>query len=81
MIRSIVVKTLLISPGLIVYLAHIGSFVPADSAVIGIVSHIFTRMQSTECIAAHMSAFLIDLRQVITSIVSSIVLVILVVLY
>nr|XP_037866807.1 mutS protein homolog 5-like [Bombyx mori] len=49
--------------GLIVYLAHIGSFVPADSAVIGIVSHIFTRMQSTECIAAHMSAFLIDLRQ------------------
>ncbi|XP_038207817.1 mutS protein homolog 5-like [Zerene cesonia] len=49
--------------GLIVYLAHIGSFVPAESATIGIVSNIFTRIQSTECIAAHMSAFLIDLRQ------------------
>ncbi|XP_049875812.1 mutS protein homolog 5-like isoform X2 [Pectinophora gossypiella] len=49
--------------GLIVYLTHIGSFVPAESATIGIVSHIYTRIQSTECIAAHMSAFLIDLRQ------------------
>ncbi|KAJ2940748.1 hypothetical protein O0L34_g14859 [Tuta absoluta] len=49
--------------GLIVYLAQIGSFVPAESATIGIVSHIYTRIQSTECIAAHMSAFLIDLRQ------------------
>lgn len=50
--------------GLIVYLAHIGSFVPAESATIGIVRHIHTRIQSTECVAAHMSAFLIDLRQV-----------------
>ncbi|XP_045777842.1 mutS protein homolog 5-like isoform X2 [Maniola jurtina] len=49
--------------GLIVYLAHIGSFVPAESATIGIVEHIYSRIQSTECIAAHMSAFLIDLRQ------------------
>ncbi|CAG4950674.1 unnamed protein product [Parnassius apollo] len=49
--------------GLIVYLAHIGSFVPAESAEIGIVSHIYSRIQSTECVAAHMSAFLIDLRQ------------------
>ncbi|CAB3239487.1 unnamed protein product [Arctia plantaginis] len=49
--------------GLIVYLAHIGSFVPAESATIGIVRHIHTRIQSTECVAAHMSAFLIDLRQ------------------
>ncbi|XP_039755100.1 mutS protein homolog 5-like [Pararge aegeria] len=49
--------------GLIVYLAHIGSFVPAESATIGIVSHIYSRIQSTECVAAHMSAFLIDLRQ------------------
>ncbi|KAL0851620.1 hypothetical protein ABMA28_007398 [Loxostege sticticalis] len=49
--------------GLIVYLAHIGSFVPAESATIGVVAHIYTRIQSTECVAAHMSAFLIDLRQ------------------
>lgn len=51
-------------PGLIVYLAHIGSFVPAERATIGTVSHMYTRIQSTECVAAHMSAFLIDLRQV-----------------
>ncbi|XP_013175737.1 PREDICTED: DNA mismatch repair protein MutS-like, partial [Papilio xuthus] len=50
--------------GLIVYLAHIGSFVPAAAAEIGLLSHIFSRIKSTECVAAHMSAFLIDLRQV-----------------
>ncbi|CAG9580899.1 unnamed protein product [Danaus chrysippus] len=49
--------------GLIVYLAHIGSFVPAESATVGIVTHIFSRIQCTESIATHMSAFLIDLRQ------------------
>ncbi|XP_063827545.1 mutS protein homolog 5-like [Ostrinia nubilalis] len=49
--------------GLIVYLAHIGSFVPAERATIGVVAHIYSRIQSTECVAAHMSAFLIDLRQ------------------
>ncbi|XP_050362075.1 mutS protein homolog 5-like [Nymphalis io] len=49
--------------GLIVYLAHIGSFVPAEAATVGVVSHIYSRIQSTECVAAHMSAFLIDLRQ------------------
>ncbi|XP_072937446.1 mutS protein homolog 5-like [Epargyreus clarus] len=49
--------------GLIVYLAHIGSFVPADSATIGIITDIYSRIHSTECVAAHMSAFLIDLRQ------------------
>ncbi|KAJ8736698.1 hypothetical protein PYW08_007354 [Mythimna loreyi] len=49
--------------GLIVYLAHIGSFVPAEAATVGVVRHIHTRIQSTECVAAHMSAFLIDLRQ------------------
>ncbi|KAJ0182825.1 hypothetical protein K1T71_002194 [Dendrolimus kikuchii] len=49
--------------GLIVYLAHIGSFVPAESATIGIIRSIHTRIHSIECVAAHMSAFLIDLRQ------------------
>ncbi|OWR53444.1 hypothetical protein KGM_210623 [Danaus plexippus plexippus] len=51
--------------GLIVYLAHIGSFVPAESATVGIVTHIFSRIQCTESIATHMSAFLIDLRQLL----------------
>ncbi|KAF9803395.1 hypothetical protein SFRURICE_007241 [Spodoptera frugiperda] len=49
--------------GLIVYLAHVGSFVPAESAAVGVLRHIHTRIHTTECVAAHMSAFLIDLRQ------------------
>nr|XP_049692368.1 mutS protein homolog 5-like [Helicoverpa armigera] len=49
--------------GLIVYLAHIGSFVPAAAATIGLLRHVRTRVHSTECVANHMSAFLIDLRQ------------------
>lgn len=53
-----------VRPGLIVYLAHIGSFVPAEAATIGIVRHLHTRIQSSECVASHMSAFLIDLKQV-----------------
>ncbi|GBP76899.1 MutS protein homolog 5 [Eumeta japonica] len=48
---------------LICYLAHIGSFVPAESAVLSPLARVRTRVQSTECVAAHMSAFLIDLRQ------------------
>ncbi|KOB66004.1 hypothetical protein OBRU01_19033, partial [Operophtera brumata] len=35
--------------GLIVYLAHIGSFVPAESATVGVISHIHSRIQSAEC--------------------------------
>lgn len=49
------------------YLAHIGSFVPAAAAHVGLLRHIFSRIKSTECVAAHMSAFLIDLRQVRSS--------------
>ncbi|XP_063616239.1 mutS protein homolog 5-like [Cydia splendana] len=49
--------------GLIVYLAHIGSFVPARTATIGIIRHIRSRLQTAECVATHMSAFLIDLKQ------------------
>ncbi|XP_041975734.1 mutS protein homolog 5-like [Aricia agestis] len=49
--------------GLIVYLAHIGSFVPAERATIGLVSSIHSRIHAAECVAAHMSAFLVDLRQ------------------
>ncbi|XP_052748925.1 mutS protein homolog 5-like [Galleria mellonella] len=48
---------------LIVYLAHIGSFVPAAEATIGLISRLHSRLHSAECVAAHMSAFLVDLRQ------------------
>ncbi|XP_049816489.1 mutS protein homolog 5-like [Schistocerca nitens] len=48
---------------LIAYLTHIGSFVPATSATIGCLSHIFTRIQTVESIATRLSAFMIDLKQ------------------
>ncbi|CAG8717154.1 11818_t:CDS:10, partial [Dentiscutata erythropus] len=46
---------------LIVYMTHIGSFVPAESATIGLTDKIFTRIQTKETIQ---SAFMIDLQQI-----------------
>ena len=48
---------------LITYLAHVGSFVPAEAATIGRTDAIYTRMQSRESAAVNASAFMIDLRQ------------------
>ena len=49
-------------------MAHIGSYVPADAAQIGLVDKIFTRIRTTESISANLSAFSIDLNQVSTAI-------------
>lgn len=49
---------------LIVYLAHVGSFVPAEKAIIGVMDYIHTRIQTTESISNQLSSFLLDLRQV-----------------
>ncbi|KFA79659.1 hypothetical protein S40288_04057 [Stachybotrys chartarum IBT 40288] len=49
---------------IIVYLAHIGSFVPADKAVVGITDKILTRISTRESMVRAESAFAIDLRQV-----------------
>ncbi|KAF9869815.1 DNA mismatch repair protein [Colletotrichum karsti] len=48
---------------LIVYLAHLGSFVPADLATIGITDQILTRISTKESVSQNESAFGIDLRQ------------------
>ncbi|KAL2944730.1 DNA mismatch repair protein MSH5 [Bienertia sinuspersici] len=48
---------------LIVFLSHIGSFVPADAAVIGLTDRIFCAMGS-KLMAAEQSTFMIDLQQV-----------------
>lgn len=48
---------------LIVYLAHIGCFVPADKATIGITDRILTRIATRESVSKNESAFAIDLRQ------------------
>ncbi|CAJ0900151.1 4391_t:CDS:10 [Entrophospora sp. SA101] len=45
-------------------MAHIGSFVPAESAIIGLTDKIFTRIQTRETISKIQSAFMIDLQQV-----------------
>lgn len=48
---------------LIVYLAHVGSYVPADYALIGLTDKILTRISTRESMARSESAFAIDLRQ------------------
>ncbi|VBB29228.1 unnamed protein product [Acanthocheilonema viteae] len=49
--------------GIIVFLAHIGSFVPAKSAIIGPVDRIITRMHTLDCVLDGMSTFATDLSQ------------------
>ncbi|KAF2761501.1 hypothetical protein EJ05DRAFT_174055 [Pseudovirgaria hyperparasitica] len=49
---------------LIVFMAHIGSFVPAESAQIGLTDKILTRISTRESVSKMQSAFAIDLQQV-----------------
>ncbi|MCO5598539.1 hypothetical protein L7F22_052636 [Adiantum nelumboides] len=49
---------------LIVIMAHIGCFVPADSARIGLVDKIFTRMQVDESVNSNKGSFQTDMEQV-----------------
>lgn len=55
----------LLQVGLIVFMALIGSDVPAKEAEIGLVDGIFTRMQSRESVSVGLSTFMIDLKQVL----------------
>jgi DNA mismatch repair protein MSH5 len=48
---------------LVVYLAHVGSYVPAESATIARTDAIHTRMHSKESTAINQSAFMLDLSQ------------------
>jgi DNA mismatch repair protein MutS len=54
-------STYLRQVALIVLLAQIGSFVPADSATIGLVDRIFTRIGAQEDIAAGQSTFMVEM--------------------
>lgn len=49
---------------LIVYMAHVGCFVPAENAVIGLTDKILTRIATRETVSKIQSAFMIDLQQV-----------------
>ncbi|XP_032221965.2 mutS protein homolog 5 isoform X2 [Nematostella vectensis] len=57
--------------GLIVFLAHIGSFVPAESAIIGVTDRLFTRIHTRETVSVGLSTFMIDLNQVASAIQSA----------
>ncbi|XP_073405082.1 mutS protein homolog 5 [Dendrobates tinctorius] len=50
--------------GLIVFMAMVGSFVPASYAEIGPIDGIFTRLQTRESVSLGLSTFMIDLNQV-----------------
>ena len=52
---------------IIVYMAHVGSFVPAEQAVIGITDQILTRIATRETVSRIQSAFMIDLQQISTA--------------
>ncbi|RDL41993.1 p-loop containing nucleoside triphosphate hydrolase [Venustampulla echinocandica] len=52
---------------LIVYMAHIGSFVPAERATIGLTDKILTRIATRESVSRNQSAFMIDLQQIALS--------------
>ncbi|MFP3879622.1 MAG: DNA mismatch repair protein MutS [Dehalococcoidia bacterium] len=56
-------STYLRQVALIILLAHIGSFVPADSATIGIVDRIFTRIGAQEDLAAGQSTFMVEMTE------------------
>lgn len=49
--------------GLIVLLAQVGSFVPAESAKIGMVDKIFTRVGASDNLAAGESTFLVEMNE------------------
>ena len=48
----------------ILLMAQIGSFVPADKAVIGIVDRIFTRVGASDDLASGQSTFMVEMTEV-----------------
>lgn len=56
---------------LIVYMAHVGSFVPADQATVGLTDKILTRIATRETVSRFQSAFMIDLQQVALAMTSA----------
>ena len=58
--KSVYIKQI----GIIVYLTHIGMYIPCTKAIIGICDSIYTRISSTESVLSQHSSFSLDLNQV-----------------
>ncbi len=56
-------STYLRQVGLIVFMAQIGCFVPADEATIGVVDRIFTRVGASDNLASGESTFLVEMNE------------------
>jgi DNA mismatch repair protein MutS len=56
-------STYLRQVALIILLAQVGSFIPADSASVGIVDRIFTRIGAQEDLAAGQSTFMVEMTE------------------
>ncbi|MCG3204720.1 MAG: DNA mismatch repair protein MutS [Elusimicrobia bacterium] len=59
-------STFLRQNALIVILAQMGSFVPAESATIGLVDKIFTRIGASDRLAQGQSTFMVEMQEVAT---------------
>ena len=57
-------SVLLKQTALIVYMAHVGCFVPAAEATIGLTDKILTRIATRETVSKPHSTFMIDLQQI-----------------
>ncbi|MCB4757039.1 MAG: DNA mismatch repair protein MutS [Elusimicrobia bacterium] len=64
-------STYLRQAALIVIMAQMGSFVPAESAVIGWVDKIFTRIGATDRLSKGESTFMVEMREVASLLVNS----------
>ena len=58
--KSVYLKSI----ALTIYLAHLGSFVPCTSALVGLTDSILTRIRTCETVSRPHSAFMIDLQQI-----------------
>lgn len=56
-------STFMRQSALIVLLAHIGAFVPAESALIGPIDRIFTRIGAADDLAANRSTFMVEMSE------------------